>query len=411
VPETVPLPEPVLAPVSVSLPEPEPVPVPEAAPAPAAVPAQAAAPVLIAPAPPAPEVMPPALRDEEGEKAGETAIALLELMAATTGLLPQERALAADTLLLLLPRMPARQVVRLSERVAIMDNPPPLLVERLLRDPRPEITVPLLERSANVRDRDMIAAAAADDLDRLRMIARRRVLSPVLSGHLVASGDPGVILALLRNNGAEIPHDCFAGLSTLAASNPELLAPLATRSELPPEVAFELYWSLPPELRRLMLSRFLTDSGTLGRILQITLAEDANLSGQRGGREWPVSALALDAAFDAAASGRMDEAARRMAGVSGLAEETVRRVLSDSAGEAAAVLFKALGVGRSRFMHAMVKLRSGGLASEGDPAALQSVFDGLSFTKARMLVTYWDWHTRKAGPYAPVPLVETAALA
>ena len=62
----------------------------------------------------------------------------------------------------------------------------------------------MLERSADVRDRDMIAAAPAVDIDRLRMIARRRVPSPVLSGHLVASGDPGVILALLRNNGAEI---------------------------------------------------------------------------------------------------------------------------------------------------------------------------------------------------------------
>ena len=77
-------------------------------------------------------------------------------MAAATGLLPQERALAADTLLLLLPRMPVRQLVRLAERVAIMDNPPPLLVAKLIRDPRPEIMAPVLERSANICDRDMI---------------------------------------------------------------------------------------------------------------------------------------------------------------------------------------------------------------------------------------------------------------
>ena len=90
-----------------------------------AVPAEAAVPRPIAPAP-APDVLPPAPRREPGEEAGDTALSLLELMAATTGLLPQERALAADTLLLLLPRMPVRQLTRLAERVAIMDNPPPL---------------------------------------------------------------------------------------------------------------------------------------------------------------------------------------------------------------------------------------------------------------------------------------------
>lgn len=358
-----------------------------------------------------PAMVPAAPPRDAGEDAGDTAISLLELMAATAGLLPQERALASDTLLLLLPRVPLRQLTRLAERVAIMDNPPPLLVERLIRDPRPEVMGPVLERSANVCDRDMMAAAAPSDLDRLRMIARRRVLSPVLSGHLVASGDPGVILALLRNAGAEIPHQCFAGLCALAAENPVLLAPLATRAELPPEVAFELYWSLPRELRRLMLSRFLTDSGTLGRILRIALAEDAHHSGQLQRGEWPVSAQAIVAALDGTPGGSVDEAARRLAPVAELAEGTVRRILSDRLGEPAAVLFKALGVSRSRFVEALARLRAAGLAEESDPQALQAVFDGLSFTKARMLVTYWDWHTRKAGPYAPGPLVETAALA
>jgi hypothetical protein len=32
---------------------------------------------------------------------------------------------------------------------------------------------------------------------------------------------------------------------------------------------------------------------------------------------------------------------------------------------------------------------------------LQNVFDSLSFNKARILLTYWDWYVRKSGPYAP----------
>ena len=33
---------------------------------------------------------------------------------------------------------------------------------------------------------------------------------------------------------------------------------------------------------------------------------------------------------------------------------------------------------------------------------LQSIFETMSFTKARILLTYWDWAQCKSGPYAPV---------
>lgn len=348
------------------------------------------------------EAPPPRPPREPGEEAGDTAITLLELMATAAGLLPQERALAADTLLLLLPRMPTRQLTRLAERVAIMDNPPPLLVAKLIRDPRPEVMGPVLERSAQICDRDMMAATSGQDTERLRMIARRRVLSPVLSGHLLAGGDPGIILALLRNEGAELPHEAFARLCALAVEHPVLLAPLATRADLPAAVAFELYWILPPELRRLMLTRFLTDTGTLGRILRIALAEDGSFAGGALREDRPVAGEALDAALEAAVALRLDEAALRFGELAGIATATVRRILADRQGEPLAVLFKALGVNRTRFTEAIERLNAGGgLLDSREPGELQAVFDGLSFTKARMLLTYWDWFTRKTGPYAP----------
>ena len=384
-------------PEPVPMPEPEPVAEAELPPADMALPIETA---LAIPLPPA-EVLQPRRPREPGEEAGDTAITLLELMATATGLLPQERNLAADALLLLLPRMPARQLIRLSERVAIMDNPPPLLLARLIRDPRPEVMGPVLERSAQICDREMIEATAGFDVERLRMIARRRVISPLLSSHLVASGDPEVILALLRNAGAELPHQAFATLSALAVANPVLLAPLATRADLPAATAFELYWSLPSELRRLITSRFLTDSGTLGRILRIALAEDASLQGGALREERPATGEMLDSAIEAAAELQRETAAFRFAALAGIAEETVLRILLDRQGEPLAALFKALGVSRTRFLETLEKLRGEGKLLElRDNDHLQAVFEGLSFTKARMLIIYWDWFTRKTGPYA-----------
>jgi uncharacterized protein (DUF2336 family) len=352
--------------------------------------------------PPEPEAMPTAevallrrVRDP-AEEAGETAIILLEMMAAATGLQPQERALAADTLLLLLPRIITYQLVKLADRVAIMDNPPPLLVAKLINDPRPEVSSPVLERNNSLSDLDIIDHATGGGTERLRLIARRRTLSPVLSAHVVSSGDPAALLALLRNEGAQIPHQSFARLAELAAAQQVLQAPLVTRAELPASIAFELFWGLPPELRRLILSRFLTDSIVLGKILRIALAEDRGVAGVLPREEGPVAADGFEAAFEAATAGRLEEAALRFAELAGLAEATVRRILVDPHGEPVAVLFKALGLSRGRFVEVLDTLRREGL----EPQELQPVFDALSFNKARMLLSYWDWFTRKTGPYA-----------
>jgi hypothetical protein len=362
---------------------------------------EAAAALPPEPPPAAADLPQPRRRERDpGEEAGDTAISLLELMAAGTGLQPQERALAGDTLLLL-PRLPSQQLARMAERLATMDNPPPLVVSRLIRDPRPEVMSPLLERSAQLSDPDMIDAAAHGDVERLRLLARRRVLSPVLSAHIATCGDPGVVLALLRNPGAQLPHHAFEGLCALAAEHPVLLAPLATRPDLPAAAAFELCWSLPPELRRLSLSRFLTDSTTLGRILRISLAEDGGPPGGALRSETPVAPEALDAALEAAGAARIEEASLRFGELAGLSEGTVRRILTDPYGEPSAVLFKAIGASRTRFIEAMETFRAGGLLGGSSPDEIQALFDGLSFIKARVLVTYWDWFTRKTGPYAP----------
>ena len=80
------------------------------------------------------------------------------------------------------------------------------------------------------------------------------------------------------------------------------------------------------------------------------------------------------------------------------------------------MLLKALGLSRSRFDDALDRIRAAtGLVKENRPQEeLKAVFDALSFTKARVLLIYWDWFTRRAGPYAEPAesgLVEAAPLA
>jgi hypothetical protein len=40
-----------------------------------------------------------------------------------------------------------------------------------------------------------------------------------------------------------------------------------------------------------------------------------------------------------------------------------------------------------------------GITSNERIVELHATFDGLSYNKARMLLAYWDWASRDAGPY------------
>jgi hypothetical protein len=343
---------------------------------------------------------------EADEDTGELALSLLDMMSGgAAASQPQERALAADTLLRLVPRIPARQLLTIAERVAIMEQPPSLLVARLIRDPRPEIAAPLLERCMHISDHDLMLAATEGDAQKQRMTARRRIISPTLSDQLIARGDTSVILTLVRNPGASFNHDAFYRLADHAIQHHSVLAPLATRADLPAPVAFELFWHVPQELRRFIFSRFLTDSENLNRILKITLATQSGGDGALLSAEsrFPPRE-AVDEAIDLFVTGSLDSGAQKLGEIASVVPETVIRALTDRDGEPLAVIMKALGYPRGKFAEVLEKLQNAEVQLV-DPSRksedLQRIFETLSFNKARILLTYWDWFIRKSGPYAP----------
>jgi uncharacterized protein (DUF2336 family) len=336
----------------------------------------------------------------DGQDLSELTRSLLDMMAAgNSSGLPQERALAADTLLRLVPRLELKPLLMLGQRLAMMDNPPHLLVSRLIRDPRVEIAGPLLEDCPHIGDKDLEQVVQEGEPAKLRMIARRRKLSRAISEALIKSGDPSVVLTLVRNMEAEISHDGFQSLMVLCENNEELLAPLATRQDLSAPFAFEMFWLAPVQLRRFILSRFLTDSETLTKILKITMAANSDEDGEAE----PLSQHALLEALERAARGQIEIASDELAGIMQLSAATVTKILSDVQGDALVVMLKAAAYPRSSMTGLLKRMQNADLpliSRERDLTELQSMFETLSFNKARILLTYWDWAQGKTGPYA-----------
>ncbi len=343
--------------------------------------------------------------DSVDPKAGETARMLLDIMSKPSGAAqPQERALAADTLLRLLPKIPVANLIALSERICLMEKPPALLVNKLLKHPKSEVAGPLLEGCSGISDQVLMSLIATSDNDRQRMIARRRSLTPTMCDALLEHGDQSVYLTIVRNPGASISHDAFVKLSLSAKDQTALQAPLVTRGDTPAPIAFELFWFLPSELRRYVLSRFLTDSETLDKILKITMAVDcAEMQVDE-----PVEASFADLSqmnelVDLIAQRAMDDAAALLADLAGINKANALRIISDDEGEPITVAMKAIGYPRNDYPAVIEKWRESSAIisdSQRSTTELQNLFDSLSYNKARMLLTYWDWASDKTGPYA-----------
>ncbi|NMD06923.1 MAG: DUF2336 domain-containing protein [Phyllobacteriaceae bacterium] len=343
-----------------------------------------------------------ALAEEQMETA-ELARSLLDMMASgTSSGLPHERALAADTLLRLLPKLALKTLAMLAQRLAMMDNPPHLLVAKLIRDEQVEVSGPLLEDCMHITDQDLLMVVSEDNPGKRRMVARRRRLSRAVGDQLIATDDPSVLLTLVRNANAEISHDGFIALTEAAARHPELMAPLSTRSDLPAPTAFELFWAAPAQLRRYLLHRFLTDSETLTKILKITLSSQVGDDGKDSNLPSAGEVMEL---LDLACRGRMETASEKLGEALGVDGATIHRILLDREGEALVVMLKAAGYPRSSVGDLLPALKRGEIAlinPERDVTELQTMFDTLSLNKARILLTYWNWAVRKSGPYAPV---------
>lgn len=328
----------------------------------------------------------------------DVARSLLDIMSAPSGTSqPQERALAADTLLRLAPRLASRTLMMIAERVSVMENPPALMVGFLLRDPRDEVARPLLERASSVSDQDLMGVIAEGDAAKQRMIARRRLISPALADALLATGEPSVVMNLVRNAGAALSQDAFGRLCAMARDYPALQAPLATRADTPPPVAFELFWVASPDLRRLVLSRFLTDTETLGKILKLTLTV---------GGEGPAEAKLppkqkVEELIDLIEAGDEQGAIRLVCEIGSISETTTRRILADRQGEPLVVLLKALGLPRGRLQGVLERLQVCSpprISGDRVLGELQAIFDTLSLTKTRVLLTYWDWAAQTPEP-------------
>ncbi|MCE4225724.1 DUF2336 domain-containing protein [Methylobacterium sp. C25] len=121
----------------------------------------------------------------------------------------------------------------LSESVAGITNAPRSVVRDLAFDSDVSVAGPILSRSVQVAEGDLIRIAEEHSQDHLQAISRRRSLSERVTNVLVARGGGEVLRTVAGNEGARFSPQSFDTLASQSAADPDLKNILLLRRDIP----------------------------------------------------------------------------------------------------------------------------------------------------------------------------------
>ncbi|HXZ22353.1 MAG TPA: DUF2336 domain-containing protein [Pseudolabrys sp.] len=121
----------------------------------------------------------------------------------------------------------------LANRLADMDSAPPKLIRSLAFDDEIEVAEPVLVRSSQLTDDDLVETATTKSQDHLFAIAQRLKLSEVVTDVLVERGDQRVVHRVVENKGARFSLAGYGKLTNRARYDRKLTLALGERSDIP----------------------------------------------------------------------------------------------------------------------------------------------------------------------------------
>jgi len=343
-------------------------------------------------------------------RAGEGRASLFESMSDlfvsdSARLSARERAMMHDILRKLIGDVEMSIRRELADRLSAADDAddvPEELVTLLAND---EIAVarPILLNSQLLADRALVEIVRRRSQEHRLVIATRESLSSEVSDALIAEAEVDVIVTLIENDDAEISRLAMEYLVEQSRRVDRFQEPLLQRRDMPPELAYRMFWWVSAALRRYVLESFTVDVTDIDRHLESAAAAALENLGSADSK-----AVLLVARLDE--RGELTERllvqclreAQVPVFIAGLAQrlvvglDTARFITYDPGGEGLALACRMLEFSRANF--ATIYLLSRG-AQEGeqanvvtDPRRLNNIlrfFDDTTAEQATIALNYW----------------------
>ncbi|WP_181706719.1 DUF2336 domain-containing protein [Chthonobacter rhizosphaerae] len=160
-----------------------------------------------------------------------------------------------DVAMTLLLDDPAPEVRRaLAEALAIHETAPRHLIVALAHD-LPSVAEPVLRRSPCLLDPELVEAVRGGSVRAQVAVASRPWVGFAVSDIIAAEADGRAVLALLRNDGADLSYEAFATAAERFGDDPDVRAVLFGRPDLPIAVRQSVIARLGTALNGLMVAR------------------------------------------------------------------------------------------------------------------------------------------------------------
>jgi uncharacterized protein (DUF2336 family) len=158
---------------------------------------------------------------------------------------------------------------QLSRKLACEARMPPRLLRTLAFDDAIAVAAPVLIRSEQLTDEDLVDNAKTKSQDHLCAITQRRSLSEPVTDVLVERGDNRVVQLVVKNAGARFSEAGFSKLVSRASDDEGLARYVGARQDIPRHLFLKLLESASAEVR----ARLIEANPTLMDVVQTTVKE------------------------------------------------------------------------------------------------------------------------------------------
>lgn len=330
----------------------------------------------------------------------------------------RERALMGDILHKVVVGLETAVRRSLAEKLADLPDAPADLINVLAND-EAEVAFPVLTRSRVLADPDLLEVIRHRTLEHQLAVAMRFSVSEEVSAALAATGEQGVIEALLRNENARISQATMAYLVDESCRVDVFREPLLNRRELGADLAKRMFLWVSAALRNSIIKRFDFDADTIDRLLEEAVQQNVDEtladSGPSGAANL-AQVLEEEGELDsetlvrALATGEVNLFVAMFAEAADLRERLVRRILFADDGQEFAIACRGVGFDGDTFKQFVSLSRSarpqrGAAAQQAVDDAVEA-FQRLPLDAAKRIVARW----RKDPDFVP-PVGEPDAAA
>ena len=318
-----------------------------------------------------------------------------ELFVDHAGRLGEREVLAFETVLLKLARnVEAAARAALAESLADVPTAPRVVIRDLADDADIAVAAPVLERSSQISDGDLVRIAEERGQAHLFALSRRRTLSERVTDVLLSRGDDAVLRSVAGNEGAHISSNGFDRLAAEASLDAALHAALLLRRDVPAQHRAHLAATVELRVARKLRDEFGAEAAqrAVSRATrtftgdQLSLQDAANLVDLRLAK---TGAPCLDEADVTAwiADGRVMEALVALARNACVTPDMVLRAYQAAHYDPLLFLIRSMRFSWSTFK-LLLESKPGRSASPEDMARAFEAFQALSVQTAQRVVRF-----------------------